>query len=82
MGAAHKGRPIHWAVLSNVTHAGEAPSGSGGLLGRACTRPDNGTFANSLTTATLGRAAGRGARRPQGKRKCKTSIWGTGPSAH
>ena len=46
---------------------GEALSGSGGLLGGACTRLDNGTFANSLTTATQGRAVGLGARRPEGK---------------
>ena len=58
----HKGHPIHQAVLGNVTCAGggaQAPSGSGALFSGACTRPDNATFANSLTTATLGRAAGQ-----------------------
>lgn len=60
-GGPHKGHPIHQAVLGNVTCVGggtQAPSGSGVLFSGACTRPDNATFANSLTTATLGRAAG------------------------
>lgn len=43
--------------VGNVTWVeggAQACSGSGGLFSGACTRPDNGLFANSLTTASLG----------------------------
>lgn len=38
----------------------QARSGSGELFSRMYSRPDNGIFANSLTTASLGSGAGLG----------------------
>lgn len=48
--------------LGNVTRVRGAQtcSGSGGLFSGACPRPDNGTFADCVTRASLGRVAGLG----------------------
>lgn len=54
--------------LGNVTRVSgaQARSGSGGLFSGACPRPDNGTFADCVTRASLGRVAGLGQARRSG----------------